>query len=766
MSWLKKIKGIYIVIAIAVAGIAVAVFFYRCVTQKRVVVVFSYDSQLYNYISFRKELEDAFRKNKQNVDIEYYYLNCLNWNHDDEIRECRSILAEACRNGEPDVILTIGDEVTYSMLHTYEPVTKTVPMVFGSVFYPNWGMIAKHTNVTGFEDDTDIASNIRMAPQLCGTYATYTMLSDRVLDHIVRKKINKDLAHCKDIIDNTNWQKPLVTIFQNAKEKKLSITPFSLVNVSLNTRDEENKESQGSSNMMFVMNTTSKITYVQMKYDKESMSMVSHSSKKPMLTAVWFGFGEPESKFIGGYMASGKTIANDVAGYATRILRGTAPADIPFGVHKKEKFIDWQVAKKNGFTTDNLPEGYSVVNLPFSEKHPALYKAIVTLAILLAVVILSVFSFLFYIERKRRREATEATEKTRNLYEMAVSESLTFAWERHGEEYSLNDAFWKHYGHEPHRVTQQEMKRYIHPDFSEDYERGLRLSDSGEPHILEIMADFGGKGQYHWYQVRSRAIVDYNGKVRTKYGIIMKIDDFKKREQELIEARKKAEAADMKEAFLANMTHEIRTPLNAIVGGASILATPGMDLTDEEKATFMDAIMTNNESLLKLINDILEITAIDSGQKVFQFSKHSLNAILDKACEDFRHLIPQEIRFEYHRQENDCAVNTDDYQLLQVLRNLLSNAGKCTSEGSVDMGWEYLPASSEVRIYVKDTGKGLSPQEQKNIFNRFYKTDDFVQGAGLGLSICQAIVHRLEGSIEVDSEKGKGSMFSVILKTE
>ena len=245
----------------------------------------------------------------------------------------------------------------------------------------------------------------------------------------------------------------------------------------------------------------------------------------------------------------------------------------------------------------------------------------------------------------------------------------------------------------------------------------------------------------------------------------MNIDNFKEREQELQEARKLAEEATLKESFLANMSHEIRTPLNAIVGFSDLLAMPGNDYTEDDKKLFIDTIHTNNELLLKLVNDILDVSRIESGHMEFVIKPHSVQEMMDKIYQTFLVQIPRHLEFRY-ASDYDVTVNVDEGRLRQVITNFITNAVKFTPEGGIIMGWEVNNDTNKVELYVEDTGIGLSEEDRKMVFSRFFKKDEFKQGTGLGLSICKLIVSRLGGSIKVKSQLGKGSRFSVFLSIQ
>lgn len=226
----------------------------------------------------------------------------------------------------------------------------------------------------------------------------------------------------------------------------------------------------------------------------------------------------------------------------------------------------------------------------------------------------------------------------------------------------------------------------------------------------------------------------------------------------------KAERSNqLKSAFLANMSHEIRTPLNAIVGFSDLLSdTSGF--TEEEISQFIATINKNCSLLLALINDILDLSRIESGTMEFAFAEHNLPLLL-KTVHDSQQLnMPSGVELVVRMPEGDKRyLRTDNVRLQQVVNNLINNAAKFTSSGFITFGYEEDEEPGYTRIFVEDTGVGISEEGIRHIFERFYKVDNFTQGAGLGLSICQTIIERLRGSISVTSEVGKGTRFTVRL---
>ena len=234
----------------------------------------------------------------------------------------------------------------------------------------------------------------------------------------------------------------------------------------------------------------------------------------------------------------------------------------------------------------------------------------------------------------------------------------------------------------------------------------------------------------------------------------------------MIAARDRALQADkLKSAFLANMSHEIRTPLNAIVGFSDLL----QDLdafSPEEVKQFVETININCTLLLALINDILDLSRIESGTMEFKITSYNLTDVMQEVYESQRLSMPRGVELRIEIPEGGGqTILTDAVRLKQVVNNLINNAKKFTVTGSITFGYQ-TEEPGHTTIYVEDTGSGISEEAQKHIFERFYKADSFTQGAGLGLSICQTIVDRLHGTSSVSSELEKGTRFTVKLPDE
>lgn len=231
----------------------------------------------------------------------------------------------------------------------------------------------------------------------------------------------------------------------------------------------------------------------------------------------------------------------------------------------------------------------------------------------------------------------------------------------------------------------------------------------------------------------------------------------KRAHQRMKEAQLKAEEANqLKSAFLANMSHEIRIPLNAIVGFSNLLS---MVEDKEEMLEYAGIIETNTELLLQLINDILDMSKIESGMYDFHVTQVDANQLMSEVEQVARLRIrTDEVSLSFAERLPQCVFHTDKNRLIQVLTNLVVNAIKFTSQGEIQIGYRLQDAHT-LYFYVSDTGCGMSAEQCEHVFERFVKYNTFIQGTGLGLSICKMIIEKLGGEIGVQSESGKGSVF-------
>ena len=303
--------------------------------------------------------------------------------------------------------------------------------------------------------------------------------------------------------------------------------------------------------------------------------------------------------------------------------------------------------------------------------------------------------------------------------------------------------------------------RHFHPDdrtllirFLDDARKGLTTKLSKEMRVLRE------DGTYTWTHV-NLLVKKYapQDRIIEIISINYDITELKRTEEMLVKARDKAEASDrLKSAFLANMSHEIRTPLNAIVGFSSLLTSTE---SAAEKELYNSLIGHNNKLLLNLINDVIDLSKIESGYLELRPDWVNLTELLDESVAEYVHQVPSGVELLTNYPAHDSLVELDSLRIKQILSNFLSNALKNTATGHVEVFYEVDHQS--VRIGVKDTGRGIPQNMLEKIFERFEKLDSFAQGAGLGLPICKLIVEKMNGRILVDSQLGIGTTFIIEL---
>lgn len=240
-------------------------------------------------------------------------------------------------------------------------------------------------------------------------------------------------------------------------------------------------------------------------------------------------------------------------------------------------------------------------------------------------------------------------------------------------------------------------------------------------------------------------------------GASMRIDNRKDMENALIQARNKAQESDrLKTAFLANMGHEIRTPLNAIVGFADLLPVVQ---SEEDRNQLIQEIQNNNQKLLRIINGLVSMSEIEAGANSLALNVVDLNSLLSEMQERIQ--VGTEVPILLQLPQKEMLIHSDLEKLKTIMEHFLTNAIKFTTSGTITMGYDV--EDNHVRLWVRDTGKGIAKDDQERIFERFVKIDEYVPGTGLGLSVVKSHARQLGGTVGVESELGEGSRFWVLL---
>ncbi|MCY1722205.1 transporter substrate-binding domain-containing protein [Prolixibacteraceae bacterium Z1-6] len=371
--------------------------------------------------------------------------------------------------------------------------------------------------------------------------------------------------------------------------------------------------------------------------------------------------------------------------------------------------------------------------------------------------------------RKQVEKATKIIRHNETLYRTLIENSTDAIYILHeGKFIMTNKKFETLFGYKNEELQQPnfDFLQLIAPEHRDFIlERGEAIRENK---VVPRNYEFTGltKKMKKLYLEVSTSFIDLDDGIATQ-GIVHDITDRKNKEKELLQAKERAEESDrLKSAFLANMSHEIRTPMNGILGFADLLKSNKYNKT--EQLSFIDIIQKSGERMLSTINNIIDISKIESGVEIIQTAEVSISQIINELYNFFLPEAQQRgLKLILNAPVNNANMVflSDGYKLTSILTNLIKNALKFTPEGSITIG--YSISGNVLNFYVSDTGMGIPADKQASVFNYFVQADNTTtrgyEGSGLGLSISKGYVELLKGEIRMESVPGKGTSFFVIM---
>ena len=692
-------------------------------------------------------------------DVREYYLDCDRYMEEAENLRMAGFVDDLSAWGA-ELIAVLDDQAAYALMACRHPLAHEIPVVFSGVNYPNISLLLQYPNITGYADTPDYLRTIRMIESIMGKSRICLMNGQVFLDRKIWHALNEQ---CRGqgfaIVTSTEGAYFAGSSYHRVRERE-TISPIlkrQNIDVLLDTTKivRMTSDSIAIRHLMWLgRGDNTLLLYTKRDYTTKRVGMLFDN---PTFQTINEGFGFADY-LLGGYFTPLESQIRYMATGIKERLEGRMPRQ-QVTECAKQYVLNWHVLQKYGIPLESIPAEYTVMYIPFSERYryPILIGSILGAVFVLTVIVLLSFSLLR--ERRRKREALRNLLYEHETLCLAIEGNSTYAWRLEGDSVSCDSQFCELIHHCHGRLLLDEITPYIHPDDLPAFRKNIAARHERTHHKGQYRCNF--TGEFQWWEF-SYNTIHTPGHAPIIAGLLQNIQELKDHEQELIESRELAEQAELKQSFLNNMSHEIRTPLNAIVGFSDMLANEP-EFSDEERQEFVDIINTNTKLLLKLVGDVLELSRIESGNLSFIFQRESVRQLLDDVYQTHSLLIQPPLQFLKDFPPEDVQVNVDPMRLTQVLTNFLNNANKFTKEGSIQLGYCCPSGMSEVHLYVEDTGIGIPHSEQKMIFERFYKRSEFSQGVGLGLSICVLIVEKMGGRIELRSEEGRGSRFTVVL---
>lgn len=747
----------------------------KSLTAKRISLIYSFTDKEIGNRNIEQLLRQEFLKRGFNVTFDKFYLQCNMYGEKQEIDHIRKYL-ELLENKSTDLILTIGDQATYSLLSTRHRMLSSTPVVAVNVRFPNEKLIAEYDlqKVYVLRDTPDMKRNIdfirKLYPQkkmeiLYNIDQTYLgRQSFDILSRVAkRKNVNfvdyqeafiheSDFKHLSEMIEYFNLLPGAVKDSIGNNDLTITLFPFRYIRgASLLVMLEKSKREKGD--QAFLLD----------KYDMMSIPIVT-SLNIPSFSCIREGFGE-NAKIVGGYMATAEITVEAAVDLASRLLKKEKIGMPKIRDLEKVYTLDWKYFSEYGGDISNLPKDVHIINYPFYDRHRNMLYLLGGLFVL-SFILVSVSLLRTHRRSLIERKNLQILEEVHKRLTLSMDGGKISLWNIQEGILEFDDNFTQLVGLQQRRFTKEELQSFTHPDDIPLLNSFFETSHHTSGMLIQrIRFSFEKTGtDYHWYEFRCSSLKDAKGETMLA-GIMQNIQNQVEHERQLILAKELAEKAELKQSFLNNMSHEIRTPLNAIVGFTNLLIGEGADeIEPEEKAVMIEIVNNNTDLLLKLVNDVLEISRLDSGNMSFELKVCDVTKIVKEIYMTYQTLIQPALSFHLELDESVVLpANIDSFRFTQVISNFLNNANKFTKEGTITLGCSVDRERQEISVYVRDTGKGIDEKELMLIFDRFYKTDEFEQGSGLGLSICKVIIERLAGRIEVHSEVGKGSCFAVIL---
>ncbi len=711
----------------------------------------------------------VFRDEDLDVKIHSIYLNSEDQSRG-TLDSRMQMLLDSCSWWKPSVILVYDDVATDALLRANMNIVYDTPVIFAGVNFPDWSLIEKFKNVTGYTSTPEYMKAADMANELFHPQNISFWMNQSEEGQMHIHALLMDLKYGRQIYRICNSERSMH--YRLVTEQIFALEPDSTPDAV----DYANKHYEAGKPNIVLLNYNQEsaknlLSILSGKIQKNvfiTSQRADHSQKfalmasAPTFTTVSEGFGIDEG-ILGGYFPSAESEWSNSAKLAADVLNGTNISTIPVRMLKKEYWIDYRELSRWHIDMKDLPSNYKIANLPFYIKHRISITWSFWLFLFVVLVCISILVHLYHKEKVRRLAVLKKIKEEEEFRELAMRGSKVYAFNIDKTGMRFDKDFCMIYGGHFQNISIDDFIHFIDKPYWYSFQKDVEMMNIGtlnNGNIRHAPLNLTGKG-YEWWEFR----FNFSRLNMTISGILFNIQQMKQEEEELRISREKVlESEKMKSVFLASMSHEIRTPLNAIVGFSNLIADDvDSELTMEQKQEFKQQINTNNEMLLKLFNDILDLSQLVGGQMELKKDACDLSQLMLDMFNQYKPLMHEGVEMSIQLPEKATILQTDVKRLTQVIRNIVNNARKFTLKGHILIGYEEGPENGQVSLFIEDTGVGIPKELQEKIFGRFTKLDSFKQGTGIGLAISRSIILQMGGSISLKSELDSGSRFIITL---
>ena len=637
--------------------------------EKRILVIQSYEKHFPAYEKMKEIMSSDLRKKGIHASVYSFYLDCEQYSEKQQRQKLFKKLNELS-TWNPDIILVNDDQSLNALISSRHPLAKSIPVVFMGVSYPNIPIIRKYPNMMGFYDKPDYKRNIELIRRLVGNCIVIRVSDDTFQDNMMLADMN---AQIQDICAVNN----IYSLDRVRLSGKNGISISDIPKIKPDTMYISTLSTKSANALIkgFGENYYNK-AYLATKRDYMTISL-GRLSAFPCFSVINELIGN-QNGVVGGYVTVFKDEVEGAVNRVVSILKGTPPSNFPQIEGSNKAYVfDYGVLERWGIDSSKLPEGAIIANMPFVVQ----YKYYIWAAgFILVVMLLLLFSY----QRKRyiqealhKKDAQEKLKREKTFLSFALDSGNIFAFRYSKGVFEFDNRFYHYLGMPCVPMKIEEFQDAIHPEELDNFLRDRNLLDSGflSRKVTQRRCNFNKKG-YEWWEFRyaqnknEKDSVSGDEAVEVS-GLCLNIQRIKDTENSLIAARQKAEESDrMKLVFLANMSHEIRTPLNAIVGFSQLLNSD-MPLEPEEKAEFIDLITKNSDLLLKLINDILDLSRIESGSMSFSYENLDLSKLMGDIFHTHQLMMPEGVELKIRVPHEPLIIRSDHFRLTQVCTNFI-----------------------------------------------------------------------------------------------